>query len=66
METSLYSVYIVTAKGQATANDEVLLVEHPPAKEPSAHFLPIKINESATTSKISKEVTEAVHTHFAR
>ena len=66
MKTTLYSVYLVSAKDQAVANDEVLLVEHPPAKEPSAHLLPVKINESATTSTISKEIVEAVHAHFAQ
>ena len=48
------------------ANDEVLLVVHPPAKEPSAHLLPVKINESATLSETSKVVVEAVHAHFAQ
>ena len=66
METSLYTIYLISAKKQTTANDEVLLLEHLPAKEPAAHLLPIKIKESATTTETMQKIVEAVHAHCAQ
>ena len=66
METSLYTIYLISAKKQTLANDEVLLLEHLPAKEPAAHLLPIKIKESATTTETMQKIVEAVHAHFAQ
>ncbi|MDQ0429495.1 hypothetical protein QOZ98_002323 [Planomicrobium stackebrandtii] len=65
-ETGLYSIYLISANEQIMLNDEVLLIEHPPAKEPSAHILPINLTESGTATEIMKEIAEAVSAHFAR
>ena len=65
-ETSLYSVYLLSVKKKTLTRDEVLLIEHPPAKESSAHILPININELGTTTETIQKIAEAVYAHFAR
>lgn len=66
MTTSLYSVYLISEKEKLKAEDMALLIEHLPAKEPSAHLLPIKIKESAPKTETMREITDAVHDYFAQ
>lgn len=65
-ETSLYSIYLISAEEQPNASNEVLLIEHPPAKEASVHILPIKIKGSATMTETIEEIVRAVRVHFAQ
>lgn len=66
LENNLYSVYIISADEAATAVDEVLLIDHPPAQMPSAHRLNIENPEVSTTTELMKKVTEAVGAHFKK
>lgn len=65
MSTGLYSVYLVSDKEQTRPKDVILLVEHLPAKEPSAHLLPMTINESASQTEKMQDVVDAVQDFFA-
>ena len=66
MENSLYSVYVISAKEPATAMDEVLLIEHPPAQKPPAHRLAIENLGASTTIELMKKIVDAVGLHFEK
>ena len=66
MENSLYSVYIISAEEAATAMDEVLLLEHPPAQKPFAHRLAIENLGVSTATELMKKIVDAVGLHFER
>ena len=64
MSTRFYSIYLLSENEQTDTKDSVLLLDHPPAQEPSAHLLPIKIQESASKTNKMKDIVEAVHDYF--
>ncbi|TWT25805.1 hypothetical protein [Planomicrobium sp. CPCC 101110] len=64
METGLYSVYILSDDG-SEAKGEVLLIEHPPAQQHSAHLLSLKSKKPLTTSELMEEIVDALEKHFA-
>ncbi|MDN7242178.1 hypothetical protein QWY14_10230 [Planococcus sp. N028] len=66
METGLYSVYLLSQNDRPHAMDEVLLIEHPPAQEPSAHFLTLRTSKPLTTSELMEEIVEAIDAHFGK
>ncbi|MFD1032499.1 hypothetical protein [Metaplanococcus flavidus] len=66
MNTTLYSVYLVSESEHPGAKDAVLLIEHLPANEPTAHLLPVQIRESASKTETIKKITDAVEHHFAQ
>lgn len=66
MNTNLYSVYLISEEEKPKTKDKVLLIEHLPAKEPSAHLLPVKIKESSSKKEIMQEIVAAVNHHFAQ
>ncbi|TWT00117.1 hypothetical protein [Planomicrobium sp. CPCC 101079] len=66
METGLYSVYLLSKNNQPQALDEVLLVEHPPAKAPSAQFLTLRTRKPQTTSELMHEIVEALALYFGQ
>jgi hypothetical protein len=66
METGLYSVYLLSSNDQPHAMDQVLLIEHPPAQEPSAHLLSLQTRKRLTTSELMEEIVESLEIHFAR
>lgn len=66
MENSLYSVYIISAEEAATAMDEALLIEHPPAQKPSAHRLAIENPGACTTTELMKKIVDAVGLYFEK
>lgn len=64
MTKRFYSIYLLSEKGLAHANDAVLLLDHSPAKEPSAHLLPLKIHESASKTDQMRNIVDAVTDYF--
>lgn len=64
IDTSLYSVFLLSSSDSINESCQVLLVEHIPAKEPAAFVLPLEIKTSATKTEILKKVAAAVETHF--
>lgn len=65
MNTSLYSVYLLSEKENSRSGDKVLLIEHLPAQESSAHLLPVKIKETSSKKEIMQEIVTAVNDYFA-
>lgn len=66
MDTTLYSVYLLSENEKPKAEDKVLLIEHPPAQESAAHLLPVKIKESSSKKETMQEIVAAVNDHFAQ
>ncbi|UJF26772.1 hypothetical protein [Planococcus sp. 107-1] len=64
IDTSLYSVFLISSSDSRNESCQVLLVEHTPAKEPVAFVLTLEIKTSATKTEILKKVAAAVETHF--
>ncbi|WP_084243608.1 hypothetical protein [Planomicrobium okeanokoites] len=66
METNLYSVYVLSSTKSDKEPYEAVLIEHPPASEPEAHLLPVKITALTTKKERNQKVMEAVQDHFAK
>ncbi|MCJ1907662.1 hypothetical protein [Planococcus ruber] len=64
IDTSLYSVFLLSSSDSMNEACQVLLVEHVPAKEPKAFVLPLEIKTSATKTEILKKAAAAVELHF--
>ncbi|RAZ81375.1 hypothetical protein [Planococcus halotolerans] len=66
METNLYSVYVLSSAKSEKAPHEAVLIEHPPASEPKAFLLPVKITALTTKMERNQKIMEAVQEHFAK
>lgn len=65
METSLYSVYLLSSFGSTRQSRRVVLIEHAPAQEPIAHVLPITILGTAPQAETNRKIMQAVEAHFS-
>jgi hypothetical protein len=65
LKNNLYSVYLISTNEQKNTLDKVLLIDHPPAKKPTAHLLAVAIEEHETTAALMRKIVDAVQSHFA-
>ncbi|MGO1057725.1 hypothetical protein ACTL32_01210 [Planococcus sp. FY231025] len=65
METMLYTIYIISTKEEGKFSDRVLLINHPPAEEPSSCLMPVELQESETMNEKMKKIVAALHSEFA-
>ncbi|QHJ70086.1 hypothetical protein [Planococcus halotolerans] len=66
MDTSLYSVYLLSENEKPKAEDKILLIEHLPAQESSAHLLPVRFKKTSSKKETMQEIVAAVNAHFAQ
>lgn len=64
IDTGLYSVFLLSSSDSITDACQVLLVEHPPAKQATDYILPLKITKASTKTEILKKVADAVEKHY--
>lgn len=64
IDTSLYSIFLLSSSELANETCQVLLVEHPPAKKPASFLLPLEITTAATKTEMLKKVAAAVEAHY--
>lgn len=66
IDTSLYSVFLLSSSQPAIDSCQALLVEHLPAKKPATHVLPLEITTASTKTEILKKVAAAVEAHYTK
>jgi len=65
MKNNLYTVYLLSSSKPSRTACHALLIEHLPAKEPSAHLLPLTVTKLATSTELLKDVTQAVDNFYS-
>ncbi|HSI67331.1 MAG TPA: hypothetical protein VK947_07945 [Planococcus sp. (in: firmicutes)] len=61
LETVLYSVYLVPAAEGSQEGDDILLIEHPPAQEPTTCIWSNKNLLKLTKTEMIREITDFIH-----
>jgi hypothetical protein len=61
VETAIYSIYLIPSNDEEQESD-ILLIEHPPAEEPSAMIWPNKNLRNCSKMEMVREISEFLNT----